>query len=126
MTNRPISPELHGILDYGLTVANTVVPGMLNMSTKAKSLFRTIAVIQGGLGAVTDQPLAVQRIVPFPMHGLIDKASAPLYLLAPFVTGVFRERKARNWWLLVGTTLVVVYNLTDWSQPKPGKKRKRR
>ena len=126
MTNRPISPELHGILDYGLTVANTVVPSMLNMSSKARSLFRTFAVIQGGLGAVTDQPLAVQKIVPFPMHGLIDKASAPLYLLAPFVTGVIRERKARNWWLLVGTTLVVVYNLTDWSQPKPGKKRKRR
>ena len=89
-------------------------------------LFRTFAVIQGGLNALTDQPLAVQKIVPFPMHGLIDKASAPLYLLAPFVTGVFRERKARNWWLLVGATLVVVYNLTDWSQPKPGKKRKRR
>jgi len=126
MTNRPISPELHGILDYGMTVANSVVPGWLSMSTKARALFRTVAVIQGGLNAVTDQPLAVQKIVPFPMHGLIDKASAPLYLLAPFLTGVIRERRARNWWLLVGVALVGVYNLTDWSQPKPGKKRKRR
>ncbi len=126
MTNRPISPQLHGILDYGLAAANAVVPGVLNMSTKAKSLFRTFAVIQGGLNAVTDQPLAVQKIVPFPMHGLIDKASAPLYLLAPFVTGVIRERRARNWWLLVGVALVAVYNLTDWSASKPGKKRKRR
>jgi hypothetical protein len=126
MTNRPISPELHGILDYGMTVANSVVPGWLNMSTKARALFRTVAVIQGGLNALTDQPLAVQKIVPFPMHGLIDKASAPLYLLAPFLTGVIRERRARTWWLLVGVALVAVYNLTDWSQPKPGKKRKRR
>ncbi|WP_210481023.1 hypothetical protein [Naasia sp. SYSU D00948] len=126
MTKRPITPQVHGLLDYGLTAANAVVPGMLNMSTKARALFRTFAVIQGGLNAVTDQPLAVQKIVPFPMHGLIDKASAPLYLLAPFLTGVIRERRARNYWLLVGVTLVTVYNLTDWSAPKPGKKRKRR
>ncbi len=126
MTNRPISPELHAILDYGLSAANTAVPGWLNMSPRAKSLFRTFAVIQGGLSAVTDQPLAVQKIVPFPMHGLIDKASTPVYLLAPFLTGVIRERRARNWWLLVGVALIAVYNLTDWSAPKPGKKRKRR
>ena len=126
MTNRPITPQVHGLLDYGLAAANTVVPGMLHMSSKAQVLFRTFAVIQGGLNSVTDQPYAVQKIVPFPMHGLIDKASAPVYLLAPFLTGVIRERKARNWWLLVGVTLIAVYNLTDWSQPKPGKKRKRR
>ena len=122
--SKPISPELHGILDYGLTAANAVVPGMLGMSARARTLFRTVAVIQGGLNAVTDQPYAAQKIVPFPLHGMIDKASAPLYLLAPFLAGVFRERRARNWWILVGVTLVTVYNLTDWSERKPGKKKR--
>ncbi len=122
---KPITPQVHGLLDYGLVAANSVVPGMLNMSTKAKALFRTVAVIQGGLGAVTDQPLGLQKIVPFPMHGLIDKASTPVYLVAPFLTGVIRERKARNWWLLVGVALIAVYNLTDWSAPKPGRRRRR-
>ncbi len=123
MTTKPISPELHGLLDYGLAAANAVVPGMLHMSTKARGMFRAFSVIQGGLNAVTVQPYAVQKIVPFPLHGMIDKASAPVYLLAPFVAGVFRERKARNWWLLVGAALVTVYNLTDWSERKPGKKK---
>jgi hypothetical protein len=124
MTNKPISPQLHGLLDYGLAAANSVVPGLLHMSTKARGMFRTFSVIQGGLNAITDQPYAAQKIVPFPLHGMIDKASAPAFLLAPFVAGVFRERRARNWWMFVGATLVVVYNLTDWSEPKPGKKKR--
>jgi hypothetical protein len=115
---------MHGLLDYGLAAANSVVPRMLNMSTRARSMFRTFSVIQGGLNAITDQPYAAQKIVPFPLHGLIDKASAPVYLLAPFAAGVFRERKARNWWLLVGVALVTVYNLTDWSEPKAGKRKR--
>jgi hypothetical protein len=123
MTTKPISPQLHALLDYGLAAANSAVPGMLHMSTKARGMFRAFSVIQGGLNAVTVQPYAVQKIVPFPLHGKIDKASAPLYLLAPFVTGVFRERKARNWWLLVGATLITVYNLTDWSEPSHGRKK---
>jgi|tagenome__1003787_1003787.scaffolds.fasta_scaffold20129537_1 hypothetical protein len=126
MSTKPITPELHGLLDYGLTLANTVVPGWLGMSTKARGLFRTFAAVQGGLNSVTNQPFAVQRIVPFQVHGMIDKASAPAYLLAPFLTGVIRERKARNWWLLVGVALIAVYNLTDWSEPKTGKKKRRR
>jgi hypothetical protein len=125
MSKKPITPELHGLLDYGMSAANALVPGMLHMSTKARALFRTFAVVQGGLNALTDQPYAVQKIVPFPLHGLIDKASAPAYLLAPFLTGVFRERKARTWWLVVGAALVAVYNLTDWSERKPGKKKRR-
>lgn len=126
MATKPISPQLHGLLDYGLSLGNLVIPGALHMSAKARNLFRTVGVVQGGLNAITVQPYAVQKIVPFPMHGLIDKASAPVYLLAPLLTGVARERKARAYWLLTAAALVAVYNLTDWSEPKPGKEKRTR
>ena len=59
MATRPISPQLHGALDYGLSAANLVIPGALQMSAKARNLFRTVGLIQGGLNAIPVQPYAV-------------------------------------------------------------------
>lgn len=122
----PISPELHGAIDYGIGAANALVPGLLHMSGKARTLFRMFGLVQGGLNALTIQPLALKKLVPFELHGLIEKSSLPVYLLAPILSGVTRERRARNYWLLLGAGLVVVYNLTDWDAAAPGKKGKKR
>jgi hypothetical protein len=112
---KPITPTLHGALDYGLLAADLAIPAALKMSSRARILFGTFGVVQGGLNALTDQPLAIKPVVPFRVHGLIDRNSAPVFALAPFVTGVVKEPKARAYWIAVGVSLVAVYLLTDWS-----------
>lgn len=115
---RPISPRLHSLIDYGLASGNVLVPRLLGLTPKARSLFATFGAVQGTLNSMTVQPYAAQKVVPFALHGLIEKSSLPVYLLAPLVTGVAKERKARAYWLLLGVALVVVYNLTDWQAKK--------
>jgi hypothetical protein len=112
---KPITPTIHGALDYGLVAANVALPAVLKMSRRARLLFGAFGLVQGGLNAVTDQPLAIKPIVPFRVHGLIDRNSAPVYALAPLLTGVAKEPKARAYWIAVGVSLVAVYLLTDWS-----------
>jgi len=125
MAKRPITPQLHGLLDYGLAAGNLVLPRLFGMSSKARTLFSTFGFIQGGLNALTVQPYAAQKLVPFALHGLIEKSSLPVFLLAPVITGVARERGARAYWIALGVALVTVYNLTEWDARKPAKKRRR-
>ena len=112
---KPVSPGLHGLIDYGLAACNLLLPNALGMSRPARRVFAAFGIAQGLLNAVTVQPLAVSKTVPFALHGLLEKSSAPLWFGVPPLLGLARQRKARTYWLVVGAALVVVYNLTDWT-----------
>ncbi|MCU1546835.1 MAG: hypothetical protein JWP30_1935 [Homoserinimonas sp.] len=118
---KPITPRVHGLIDYGFLLGNVAAPMMLGMSKTARILFASFGVIQGGLNAFTVQPYAVRKMVPFALHGLIEKGSSPVYALAPLLTGVAKEPKARAYWIAMGIALVAVYNLTDWEAANPAK-----
>jgi hypothetical protein len=47
------------------------------------------------INALTDQPLALKRIVPFRTHGTIELLSGPLLVALPWLTGVLKDPKAR-------------------------------
>ena len=119
--NKPISPRLHSIIDYGFLAGNLVLPRMIGASTATCRLFAGFGLVQGTLNALTVQPFAVKKVVPFPVHGLVEKSSLPVYLLAPLVAKVHRDPRGRAYWIALGVILVAVYNLTDWSATRPGR-----
>jgi hypothetical protein len=112
---RPITPAVHGALDYGYGAALLVLPRLLGLDRRARTLAAAFGLVDGALGAVTDQPLAVRRLVPFPLHGLIELAATPVVLLLAFLTGAARDRRARTFFLAAGATVGVVFSLTDWN-----------
>jgi hypothetical protein len=118
---KPITPRVHGLIDYGLAAANLLVPRLLGLSPRARGLFRAFGLIQGGLNAVTVQPVAAAGIVPFSVHGAIERNSGVAYLAAPIAVGVLSEPRARTWWILGGIALVTVYALTDWDAKSTGR-----
>lgn len=84
-------------------------------SPQAKALFASFGVVQGSLNAFTDQPLAIKCLIPFTVHGVIEKYSAPAYLALPLLLGLHRRPRDRALWLGMGGALVIAYNLTDWN-----------
>jgi len=66
-----------------------------------------------GLNALTDQPLALKRLVPFRTQGTIELLSGPAFVILPWLTGALEDPRARNYFLALGAVLVTVYNLTD-------------
>ena len=111
---RPISPRLHGLLDYGFLGVLLSAPTLLGLARPVRAVFALFGLAQSGLNAVTDQPYAVRRAVPFKLHGQIEKYSTPLYVVGPGLVGAWRDRRALAFQILAGATLVTVYNLTDW------------
>lgn len=119
--NKPLTPRAHSIIDYLFTAGNLTIPSIIGMSGATKALFAGFGVVQGTLNALTTQPYAARQVVPFKLHGLIEKGSLPIYIIAPILVGAAREPRARAYWIAVGLALVTVYNLTDWNARHTGR-----
>jgi hypothetical protein len=115
--NEPIKPGTHGAIDYGFLALNPSATSLLGLNGAARALAYLFGGAQGGPNAVTDQPLALRRIVPFGTHGTMELSSGPLFaalpLALPWPTGAPKGPEARAYFLILGAVLVAVYGLND-------------
>ena len=114
---KPISPRMHGVLDYTTLLSTVAAARLLDFSRPAARTALGWAAGYGALSALTDYPLAVKRAVPFRAHGGVDAALALLLPAAPWLFGFPRDRRARNFFLGLTALTVVVTALTDWTRP---------
>ncbi len=113
---KPITPRIHGILDYATVVGTAAAAQLLPVSPKARRTMLALAGGYLGLSALTDYPLSLRRVVPFPAHGA---AEAGLGLLLPFLPGLLgfsRDRVGRNALFALTAITAVVAPLTDWDR----------
>ena len=111
---KPITPRLHGILDYTTSATVAAAPPLFDMPRPATRLFETLAAGYTGLASVTNYPLSAKRMVPFKAHGATELAIAAVLPALPWLLGFSEHRAARNLcFALTGITLVVAA-LTDW------------
>jgi hypothetical protein len=111
---RPISPRLHGVLDYSTSAAVAAAPRVFDFPRPARRLFDSLAGGYTGLSAVTNYPLSVKRAVPFKAHGAAELAIAAALPALPWVLGFARHRAARNLCFGLTALTLVVAALTDW------------
>ena len=96
---RPVDATLHGVVDYtaGATLT-TVFPRLAGISgTRAARQVRTAGAIHAAYSTITDYPLGVAKLVPFPAHLALDAIGALALAATPFVTGQYKQ--GRSQWL---------------------------
>jgi hypothetical protein len=118
---KPISPRAHGLIDYALVAGNLITPQLISASTKARAVFGAFGAMQGSVNALTQQPYAIRKLIPFRVHRIIDISTLPLFVLLPLVTGVTKDPRVRAYWINAGIILVALFALTDWDAKRPGK-----
>ncbi len=111
---KPISPSLHGILDY-LTVAVLLFASTLFGfdGLPAKIAF-TLAGVHLLLTAVTAMPLGVIKVIPFRIHGIIEVVVGFVLIVLPWALGFAQVNAARNFFLGLGIVILIVAMLTDF------------
>jgi len=113
---KPITPRVHGMIDYATVAATAAAPTLLGFPGRAAMLAYGMAGSYLGLSAVTDYPLSARRMVPFRTHGIAEAVSGLALPAMPWALGFARHRRARNFFLgLTGLTFAVAA-LTDWTK----------
>jgi len=112
---QPITPRVHGILDYATSAAVATAPVVFNFPTPARALFSSLAAGYTGLSSVTNYPLSAKRLVPFKAHGATELAIAAALPFMPRALGFARHKAARNLCFGLTALTLVVAALTDWN-----------
>lgn len=112
--HKPITPRVHGIIDYSTSAAIAAAPAMFNLPKPATALFTTLAATYSGIAALTDYPLSLKRAIPYKAHGAAELVSALALPALPWVLGFSRHRTARNLCFGLAAMTLAVAALTDW------------
>ena len=115
---QPISPSMHGVLDYATSAAVALAPRVWPMPDNARRLFDTLAVGYTGLSGVTDYPLSAKRVVPFKAHGAAEAAIGVALPAMPYLLGFADDKAARNVCFGLAALTFIVASLTDWNSPE--------
>lgn len=106
-----ISPRLHGAIDYAACALMVAAPHLLDLHPAARKLSYALAGSYLGVSALTYYPLALRRLIPFPVHGKIELSTLPVLLLA---AALQQNTRDRAYFLGLAGTVAGVYRLTDW------------
>ena len=90
---RIISTRTHGVLDYVVGALLLIVPYILGFAdgTAAQWVPQFLGLVAIGGALMTDYELGVMRVIPMPVHLMIDIGSGALLALSPWLFG-FSDR----------------------------------
>ena len=109
-----ISPTNHGYLDFATVVIFLLVPTLFSLNGLPAILAYALAIIHLAVTLATDFPFGVIKIIPFKLHGWIERLVGPSLVVMPFILGFANDAAARNFYVFIGLVIIVVGMLTDY------------
>jgi hypothetical protein len=110
----PLSPRVHGFLDYGAILLLFLAPSLFGFSGLPATLLYIVAVAYLAMVLLTAYPLGAAKVIPFTVHGYVEAALAVLFIVAPFILGFSDVVAARNFYVVAGIALGGVFLLTNY------------
>jgi len=120
-TPKVIKPLPHAAIDYAMAGTLMAAPWLFgfsdNKTATANSVISGAAVL--GLSLMTRYPLGAAKVVPFPVHGVVETLAAVMNTAAPWLMGFSRDKRATNTHLFAGLATLAVVALTDYRAAEP-------
>ncbi|WNG32226.1 hypothetical protein F0U61_00350 [Archangium violaceum] len=110
----PLSPRVHGFIDYAGILLLFLAPTLFGFSGTPATILYVVAVLYLAMVLLTAYPLGVAKVIPFPVHGLIEAALSLLFIVAPFLLRFSDVAAARNFYIVGGIALGGVFLLTNY------------
>lgn len=109
-----ISPTQHGYFDYVTVVLFLVAPTFIGLTGMAGTIAYALAGIHLAVTLVTDFPLGIAKLLPFRVHGWVERVVGPTLVLLPFILSF--EGPARGFYIVVGLVIILLGVLTDYER----------
>jgi hypothetical protein len=109
-----ISPAQHGYLDYVTVALFLAAPTVIGLTGVAGIVAYALAVIHLAMTLVTVFPLGVVKLLPFPIHGWVERIVGPVLMVLPFIFGFVGT--AQGFYIVMGIVIIIVGLLTDYQK----------
>ena len=106
---------VHGVLDYLTCAFFALAPSLFRLDGAYATICYVLAAGYLVVSLLTNMPLGVARVIPFPVHGKLELVSGLVFVASPWLFGFAEANEtARNLFAGAGLVFLVVYLLTDW------------
>lgn len=109
-----ISPRIHGYLDFLTVILFLLAPTLFGLNQLPALLAYSLAGIHLVVTLTSDFPFGIVKIIPFPIHGWIERIVGPTLVAVPFILGFADDEVARNFYIAAGVVIIAVGLLTDY------------
>ena len=109
-----ISPRTHGYLDFLTVVLFLLAPTLLGLSQVPAMLAYSLAAVHLVVTLASDFPFGIVKLIPFTVHGWIERLVGPSLIAAPFILNFADEAIARNFYIAAGIVIIIIGMLTDY------------
>ena len=109
---KPISPTVHGAIDYLAVVIFAVAPAAIGLTGWPAALSYALAGIHLLMTLLTDFPAGVIKVIPIVLHQWVERIVGPLLIILAFVA--MNETYARAFFVAMGVIIFAVERLTAY------------
>jgi len=109
-----LSPRGHGYVDYLVVIGFFSGPRVFEFDGVAATIAYVLAGAHLVLTLATAFPLGLVRIVPFPLHGIIEFFVGVVLLGLPWAAGFSGNEMAKLFFLCAGATVILAFLVTDY------------
>ena len=115
-----LSPKVHGYLEYLVVVAFLAAPTVLGFTGLPAQLAYAIGVVHLVVTLLTAFPLGAVKLIPFPVHGVLELIVAVVLLALPWLAGFTAQRPAQLFFVVAGAIIGLVFLTTDYKAAARG------
>ncbi|WP_437581000.1 SPW repeat domain-containing protein [Sorangium sp. So ce887] len=109
-----LSPRVHGYIDYAVAALFLLAPSLFGFGGLPETLCYILGAVHVGMTLLTAYPLGAAKIIPFPVHGALEAAVAVFLVAAPWLFSFDAAASARNFYLVSGVAVGLVWLVTDY------------
>ena len=117
MSPKPISPTVHGIIDYAFILSLLTVPSILKLHKRVRLLYVLNAISVASYTLFTKYPVAVKPVIPFYFHKRLDIDNLAALLVETLYKKVGNDKRAFVFHFSMLTAGVITVLLTNWGEP---------
>ncbi|KYG04549.1 hypothetical protein BE21_46180 [Sorangium cellulosum] len=109
-----LSPRVHGYIDYAVAALFLLAPSLFGFGGLPETLCYILGAVHLGMTLLTAFPLGAAKIIPFPVHGGLEAAVGVFLVAAPWLFNFDAAPAARNFFVVSGVAIGLVWLLTDY------------
>lgn len=109
-----LTPKIHGILDMLVTIVLFVAPSLFHFGREAAATSYVLGAVYVVVILATAYPYGLVKFVPFTVHGALELILSPFLVAMPWIAGFAYDMPGRDFFVVAGIALFVVWLLTDY------------
>lgn len=117
---RILDARVHGALDLVTVLLFLVGPLLFGLGGSPAAIAYALAIVHLLMTLFTRFPLGRWKVIPFPLHGIVELIVGVALLILPSYAGYAPGSPARRFYLGMGALILVVWALTAYGARRPG------